>query len=152
MTAGYPSSGAVNPASPHSPSGKLASHLQNGHSQQMDGRQPDYQASGTARIPLIPHLFVLTRLNQSILLLPNTPLKANQIPELLRIFLRPPLPRLSTALRHRQHVQATLPSTYLAHSTLQQGKAHQQEEWRNNQVRLCICTTTKPTAKFLRTK
>lgn len=45
MSQGYPSPPAQ-PPSPSSPGAKLAFHLQNGHTQSMDGRQADYQQPG----------------------------------------------------------------------------------------------------------
>lgn len=46
MSPGYPSPAPAQPASPSSPGAKLAFHLQNGHTQSMDGRQSDYQQPG----------------------------------------------------------------------------------------------------------
>ena len=46
MSQGYSSAAPAQPASPSSPGAKLAFHLQNGHTQSMDGRQSDYQQPG----------------------------------------------------------------------------------------------------------
>jgi hypothetical protein len=46
MSQGFSSAAPAQPASPPSPGAKLAFHLQNGHTQSMDGRQSDYQQPG----------------------------------------------------------------------------------------------------------
>jgi hypothetical protein len=46
MSTGYTSPTPAQPTSPHSPGAKLAFHLQNGHTQHMDGRQTEYPQSG----------------------------------------------------------------------------------------------------------
>jgi transcription factor CON7 len=46
MSTAYTSPGTAQPTSPSSPGRKLAFHLQNGHTQHMDGRQTDYPQSG----------------------------------------------------------------------------------------------------------
>jgi hypothetical protein len=46
MSTGYTSPVPAQPTSPNSPGAKLAFHLQNGHTQHMDGRQTEYPQSG----------------------------------------------------------------------------------------------------------
>lgn len=46
MSTGYASPVPAQPTSPSSPGAKLAFHLQNGHTQHMDGRQTEYPQSG----------------------------------------------------------------------------------------------------------
>merc|ERR1711981_532384 len=54
MTAGFTSPAPAQPTSPSSPGAKLAFHLQNGHTQHMDGRQSDYPQSDQASAAQYP--------------------------------------------------------------------------------------------------
>lgn len=146
MSTGFtsPAPAPAQSSSPSSPGAKLAFHLQNGHTQHMDGRQSEYPQSGLAHPTTHTTTISLKEALQIKHLLLSI-LKGRI--HATRTFLRPLLPRPSTVCLRRRRVQARSRSTFNASIILQPGKVHPQEVWRKLQVRLNLAQMGMSTIK-----